>query len=411
MQRYDIAIAGGGITGRALALTVKRLLGGALSVALIERPEAGSSDRAFAFSAGSCRLLQVLGLWEMIEPEAQPINDMVITDSRLDDPVRPVFLTFAGEAAEGEPFAYMIPEQTVLDALRRALSSSGVERIEGEAVSCRSGEGFAELILSDGRHLHASLTVASDGSKSKLREEAGIGWFHWSYRQSGIVATIGIEREHEGRAEEHFLPSGPFAVLPLTGRRFTMVWTEKTDRVERLLSRGEAAIIEEIERRVGYRLGKLTLLTKPSAYPLGFGIARRFGSGRMVLLGDAAHLIHPIAGQGLNLGLRDVAALAEILSDQAALGLDVGDVTLIDAYERSRRADTVAMSLVTDGLNRLFANDAAPLRLLRDVGLGIVDRLPSLKSRLIRQAAALDESMPRLMRGETLTGFQVGPFS
>jgi 2-octaprenyl-6-methoxyphenol hydroxylase len=405
MQRFDIAIAGGGITGLALALTVKRVLKGALSVGLIERQESATADRAFAFSAGSCRLLQALGVWDAIEPYAQPLHDMVITDSRLDEPVRPVFLTFAGEASKGEPFAHMIPEQTVIDALRRALASSGVEKIHGEALSCQSEQSGAILFLSDGSSLKASLVLACDGAKSKLREDAGIGWFYWSYRQSGIVATIGIEREHEGRAEEHFLPSGPFAVLPLTGRRFTMVFTERTDRVGRILARDEQGMIEEIERRIGYRFGRLQLLSQPRAYPLGFGIARRFSAGRLALVGDAAHLVHPIAGQGLNLGLRDVASMAELIADHAALGLDPGDAAVTDAYERARRADTVAMSFVTDGMNRLFSNDAMPVRLMRDFGLGVVDRLPSIKARLIKDAAAVHKRMPRLMRGESLPGF------
>jgi len=405
MKRFDCVIAGGGITGLSLALTLKRVLSGALSVCLLEPPAGREEDRAFAFSAGSRRFLQALGVWDAIEPDAQPIHDMVITDSRLDDPVRPVFLTFGGEAAHGEPFAHMIPEQAVIQALQNAIWHSGVEGVRGEALRSTPEAGGRIITLADGSVIKTSLLLACDGAKSRLREDAGIGWINWAYKQSGIVATIGIEREHNGRAEEHFLPSGPFAVLPLTGNRFTMVWTEQTDRVRRLLARDEGEIIEEIEKRVGLRLGNLKLLSKPRAYPLGFGIARRFGAERLALVGDAAHLIHPIAGQGLNLGLRDVAALAEIIADHAALGLDIGDASIIEAYERSRRADTVSMSMVTDGMNRLFSNDVMPLRLLRDFGLGVVDRMPRVKTRLIREAAAINAHMPRLMRGETLPGF------
>ncbi len=405
MKRFDIVIAGGGITGLSLALTVSHVLRGALSVCLIEPPAARDDDRAFAFSAGSKRLLQALGVWDAIEPDAQPIHEMVITDSRLDDPIRPVFLTFGGEAEQGEPFAHMIPEHSVLHALQDAIKDSGIERVHGEAIRSKPEAGGTLVTFADGTVIKASLLLACDGAKSRLREDAGIGWVHWAYKQSGIVATIGIERDHHGRAEEHFLPSGPFAVLPLTGNRFTMVWTEATDRVRRLLARDDVEMIEEIEKRVGLRLGNLKLLSKPRAYPLGFGIARRFGAERLALVGDAAHMIHPIAGQGLNLGLRDVAALAEIITDQVALGLDVGDVSVIDAYERSRRADTVSMSVVTDGMNRLFSNDVMPIRLLRDFGLGIVDRMPRVKGRLIREAAAVNSHMPRLMRGEVLPGF------
>jgi 2-octaprenyl-6-methoxyphenol hydroxylase len=405
MDRFDITIAGGGITGLSLALTLKRVLRGALSVCLVEAPIARDDDRAFAFSAGSKRMLQALGVWDAIEPDAQPIHDMVITDSRLDDPIRPVFLTFGGEAAPGEPFAHMIPEQSVLSALREAIASSGLSIVMGHVTEARPEAGSSRVTLSDGTVMRASLVIASDGARSRLREDAGIGWAHWSYKQSGIVATIGHEREHHGRAEEHFLPSGPFAVLPLTGNRFTMVWSETTERARSVLERDDADILVEIEKRVGLRLGELKLLSRPRSYPLGFGLARRFGAERLALVGDAAHLIHPIAGQGLNMGLRDVAALAEIITDHAALGLDPGDLMVIEAYERARRADTVAMASVTDALNRLFSNDAMPVRLMRDLGLGLVDRLPSVKTRLIREAAAINPHLPRLMRGETLLGF------
>ncbi len=405
MRRYDIVIAGGGIVGLSLALALKRTMQGALSVCLIDSPNPREDDRAFAFSAGSVRMFKVLGLWEAIEPDAQPIHDMVITDSRLEDPVRPVFLTFGGEATPGEPFAHMIPEQAVIAALDEAVAASGIERIPGRIASARPEAGSSLVTLSDGSQCRALLVIASDGAKSRLREDAGIGWINWSYEQSGIVATIGHEREHNGQAEEHFLPSGPFAMLPLTGNRFAMVWSETTDLARLVLQRSDADILAEIEKRVGLRLGELTLLSRPRAYPLGFGLARRFGGERLALVGDAAHLMHPIAGQGLNFGLRDVAALAEIITDHALLGLDLGDTLVIEAYEHARRADTVAILSVTDALNRLFSNHAMPLRLLRDLGLGVVDRLPSIKSRLIREAAAINPHLPRLMRGESLPGF------
>jgi 2-octaprenyl-6-methoxyphenol hydroxylase len=405
MNRYDVVIAGGGITGLSLALAVKRVLQGTLSVCLVEAPLTRDEDRAFAFSAGTVRMLKALGVWEAIEPDAQPIHEMVITDSRLEDVVRPVFLTFGGEATPGEPFAHMIPEPSVIAALREAVLMSKITLVTGQVTEARPSPGSTIAKLSDGTCLAASLVVASDGAKSRLRDDAGIGWVHWSYNQSGIVATIGHEREHCGRAEEHFLPSGPFAMLPLTGNRFTMVWSETTERTRLVLERDDADILAEIEQRAGLRLGDLTLLSRPRAYPLGFGLARRFGAERLALVGDAAHLIHPIAGQGLNLGMRDVASLAEIVAEHASLGLDIGEVQVIEAYERSRRADTVAMATLTDRLNRLFSNDAMPVRLMRDFGLGVVDRLPSIKSRLIREASAMNKGLPRLMRGEPLIGF------
>jgi 2-octaprenyl-6-methoxyphenol hydroxylase len=331
---------------------------------------------------------------------------MVITDSRLDDPVRPVFLTFAGEVEPGEPFAHMVESGALVGALleecrklRVVLRPVGVRtfRVADDAVSVE---------LADGGAIVTSLLVASDGGRSRLREEAGIGWIGWSYPQSGIVATIGHERDHHCRAEEHFLPSGPFAILPLPaggplGYRSSIVWTEANDSVPHLLALDPEDAVAEVERRFGLQLGRIALETKLQAFPLSFGIARRFAAERLALLGDAAHVIHPIAGQGLNLGLKDAAALAEAIADAVRLGLDSGGPEVLRFYERARRFDTLAMGAVTDGLNRLFSNDLLPVRLIRDLGLGLVDRMPGLKRFFIREAAGLSED-PRLLRGEAL---------
>jgi 2-octaprenyl-6-methoxyphenol hydroxylase len=260
--------------------------------------------------------------------------------------------------------------------------------------------------LSGGDRIEAALLVAADGARSRLREEAGIAWVGWSYPQSGLVATIGHERDHEGRAVEHFLPSGPFALLPLApggilGHRTSIVWTERAEEAARVLALHPDELLAEIERRFGLELGAIALETPVRAYPLAFGIARRFVAPRLALLGDAAHVIHPIAGQGLNLGLKDAAALAEAVVDAVRLGLDPGGDDVLAEYERARRFDTVAMGAVTDGLNRLFSNDVLPVRLARDLGLGIVDRIPALKRFFIREAAGLSAG-PKLMRGEGL---------
>ena len=405
MRRFDILVAGGGIVGFSLALALKRALRGSLDVALVEPRIAASEDRAFAVSAGSRRMFGMLGVWSTVEPDAQPIHRMIITDSRLEDPVRPIFLTFAEDNAPGEPLAHMVAESSILSALRPAAQAAGVTVMEGHVTRTVHEPGAVVVTVSDGTMFRTSLLSACDGARSKLREEAGIGWIFWPYGQSGIVATLGHERDHDGQAEEHFLPSGPFAMLPLIGRRFSMVWTERNERIESLLRRDDRALLDEIEQRAGLKLGPLELLSRPRAYPLGFGLARRFGADRLALVGDAAHLIHPIAGQGLNLGLRDVAALAEIVVGHMSLGLDPGDAWVIETYERARRADTVAMAASCEGLNRLFSNDALPLRLMRDLGLGIVDRLPSVKGRFMAEAAAMNRSLPRLIRGEPLRGF------
>lgn len=404
-DRYDVILAGGGIVGTALALALRKSLHGRLRVAVIDQQSPSKdSDRAFALSRGSCRMFELLGVWDAIAPDAQAINEMIITDSRVSDPVRPVFLTFDKPQNSDEPFAYMIPERAIIEALIPVAEQAGVEFLDHRVTRVTDHPDEIEARCDDGVTRRASLLVACDGAKSPIREEAGIAWINWAYRQSGIVATIGHHEPHHGRAEEHFLPSGPFAILPLKGNRSSIVWTEDADRAKSLVARSEFEILDEIERRFGLHLGPITLLTKPRAYPLGFGLARQFGKGRLALAGDAAHIIHPIAGQGLNLGLRDAAALAEAIVDSVSLGLDAGAQGVIDAYDHARRADTVAMGAVTDVLNRLFANDVMPIRLLRDFGLGLVNRMPRLKDRLIADAAANRPHLPRLIRGEPLAG-------
>lgn len=401
----DVAIVGSGVAGLALALALKSALGGRLRVALCDPVLAApvrEDGRAFAIAAGPRRMFEALGVWEAIAGTTQPILDMVITDSRVADPVRPVFLTFGGEVEPGEPFAHMVEHPRLLSTLGDAVRAAGVVVIPAAVQRCEREAERARLTLAGHGPVSASLVVACDGARSRLREEAGIDTVSWSYRQSGIVATIAHEREHEGRAEEHFLPSGPFAILPLRGRRSSIVWSERTAHVPALLALDEDDLMAEIERRFGLKLGALTLEGRPSAYPLSFAVARRFVARRLALVGDAAHVVHPIAGQGLNMGLRDVASLAEAIVEAAGLGLDVGAPDVLGRYERERRFDTVLMGVVTDGLNRLFSNDWTPARMVRDLGLGLVDRVPGLKRLFIREAAALSGASPRLFRGLSL---------
>lgn len=405
-----IVIAGGGIAGLSLALALKQALGGAFAVIVADPAftrQARADTRAYAVAAAAQSMLVSLGIWDKIANGAQAMTEMVVSDSRSGDVVRPVFLTFDGEVEPGQPFAYMVGSGALIEALTAACREAGVA-LRGEGVTrFESGEGGVSVVLAGGEVLRARLLVAADGARSKLREQAGIGWVGWDYGQSGLVATIGHERAHGGRAVEHFLPSGPFAILPLSdggrlGHRSSMVWTERNANVPALLSLDEEGMLAEIERRFGLELGEIALESPVTAHPLGFGVARRFVAERLALLGDAAHLIHPIAGQGLNLGLKDVAALAEVIVDAARLGLDPGAADVLEGYERARRFDTVAMGAVTDGLNRLFSNDATPLRLARDLGLGLVDRLPGLKRFFIREAAGVAGAPPRLLRGEAL---------
>ena len=260
---------------------------------------------------------------------------------------------------------------------------------QGDAVAVR---------LASGRVLTSRLLVAADGGRSRLREQAGIASYGWDYGQSGIVTTVEHERDHEGRAEEHFLPGGPFAILPLKGRRSSIVWTERTREAERIVALEDAGFHDELERRFGLKLGEIRAVGQRKAFPLSLKVARSFVAERLALVGDAAHVIHPIAGQGLNLGIRDAAALVDCVVDGARLGLDIGGDEVLDRYQRWRRFDTVSMGIATDALNRLFSNDSDAIRIVRDLGLGLVERLPFAKRFFIREAAGLTGAVPRLMR-------------
>jgi 2-octaprenyl-6-methoxyphenol hydroxylase len=404
-EHIDVLIAGGGFAGLTLAIALRQGLGPSASIAVAD-PMLGRShaddERASAIVAAARRLFETLGVWQSVADGAQPILDMAVTDSRVDDAVRPVFLTFGGEVEPGEPFAHMIENRFLISALEiKAKAAGAALRMAAVRRVRQSGERLA-VELTDGATLNARLLVAADGARSSIREHAGIAVHGWDYGQSAIVTNVGHERDHEGRAVEHFLPAGPFAILPLRGRRSSIVWTERTRDADRMMALPDDAFHDELERRFKLHLGEITTVGARRAHPLGFFMARSFIAERIALVGDAAHLIHPIAGQGLNMGLRDVAALAEVVVDAARLGLDPGEATALERYQRWRRFDTVAMGLATDGLNRLFSNRSAVLRLARDVGLGVVDRVPNLKRLFIREAAGLIGDVPKLLRGKAL---------
>ena len=398
----DVLIAGGGHVGLALALALRRAAPD-LAIMLVDPAAPDRHDgRASAIAAAGRRMLERLGVWSEIADDAQPIVDMIITDSRTRDAVRPIFLTFAGAAEDGEPFAHMVMNATMVGALDGAARAAGVTVLSGDAVSDFATDTVSvAATLRSGRNVATRLLVAADGMKSKLRDFAGISTANWSYGQSGIVAAVAHERPHGGRAEEHFLPGGPFAILPLKGNRASLVWTERSEDAARIV--GDPLVFQvELERRFGHKLGRIETIGQPRAFPLGLMLARAFVKPRFALAGDAAHGIHPIAGQGLNLGFRDVAALAETVVEAHRLGIDIGSLATLERYQRWRRFDTFEMGLVTDVLNRTFSNDDPVLRLVRDVGLGIVDRLPALKDMFVREAAGQGGELPRLLRGEAI---------
>lgn len=400
----SIVICGGAFAGLALALALRQGLGTDIPVivadpALAMRPS--RDPRATAIVAACRRLFEALGVWDQVS-DSQAILDMVVTDSRLEDATRPVFLTFAGEVEPGEPFAHMVENRRLIDALVVRAEAEGIDLRPTAVSSYDSRPDGVTVTLADGNVIEASLLVAADGARSKLRERAGIATHGWDYDQSGIVVTVGHERDHHGRAEEHFLPAGPFAILPLTGKRSSLVWTENRAEAARITALGETEFHAELEKRFGLHLGEIKALDKPRAFPLGYFVARSFIAERLALVGDAAHVIHPIAGQGLNMGLKDVAALAEVVVDAARLGIDPGQADVLERYQPWRRFDTMAMGVATNTLNFLFSNESTLLRTVRDIGLGLVDRAPPLKSLFIRQAAGLSGEVPRLLKGEVL---------
>jgi 2-octaprenyl-6-methoxyphenol hydroxylase len=405
VPQAEVVIGGAGFAGLALAIALRQGLGDPFAVTVIDPAlaHAQSKDpRASAIAAAARRLFEAIEVWDAVAADAQPILDMVVTDSKLDDAVRPTFLAFGGDVEEGEPFAHMIENRHLVDALVKKAKTLGVDLRAGKVTGFAAGKNSVDVTLGDGGSIATRLLVGADGAHSVIREQAGITSYGWNYDQAAIVTTVAHERDHGGRAEEHFLPAGPFAILPLTGKRCSIVWTENAREAERIVALPDAEFHAELEKRFGLRLGDLTVAGPRRAFPLGLFTARTFIGDRLALVGDAAHIIHPIAGQGLNMGLRDVAALAEAVADAARLGLDPGGVDVLERYQRWRRFDTMMMGVATDGLNRLFSNHSDVLRLVRDVGLGMVERMPVLKRMFIREAAGFTGDVPKLLKGEVL---------
>lgn len=406
-KTYDVIIAGGGFVGMSLALALGGAAPKGFRVALVDAEPLDKSKadpRASALSAASKGLLSALGVWPALAGNAEAIASIEITDSSLDASRRPHLLGFDDDLKPGESGAYMIENEDLIHALKRAvLREPAIEMFAPDSVTGFEATPFAiQAKLASGGALIGKLLIAADGKRSRLREHAGIKCVGWSYPQLGIVTTVKHTKPHHGRAVQHFLPSGPFAMLPLKGNRSSIVWTEDKTRGEAIMAADEATFLAELSKRFGTRLGDIALASPRQSFPLDFQVARSFVAERLALVGDAAHAVHPLAGQGLNIGLRDVAALTEIVVEGARLGMDIGANSLLERYERWRRFDSTFSATVMDGLNRLFSNDNAPLRALRDLGLGIVDNAPWLKRALVREAAGVSGTVPRLLKGERL---------
>ncbi len=401
-DRADVLIVGGGLVGLTLGCA---LAGAGLRVTLVDREAPGAMlDRAFdgrasAIAHASQRALEAIGVWRGMAAEAEPILEI-----RVSDGDSPLFLHYDHRELGEGPLGYMVENRTIrraLHATARALPMLDL-RAPAELVALERGGAGVLARLADGGEVRAGLVVAADGRDSKLRREAGIRVVSWRYRQSGIVCTVAHARPHRGIAQERFLPAGPFAILPLKGNRSSLVWTEREELAPAMMALDEAGFEAEVAERFGDHLGALEVVGPRWSYPLALLNAERYVDTRLALVGDAAHAMHPIAGQGLNLGLRDVAALAEVLIEARRLGLDLGAADVLARYQRWRRLDAVTLLAATDGLNRLFSNDVAPVRLARDLGLAAVNRLPPLKRLFMRHARGTVGKLPRLLRGEAL---------
>lgn len=407
----DVIVAGGGPTGLTLGLALARA---GLSVIVIDaetpatQVAATYDGRAFAIAYASFRMWTALGLGDALLPHAQRIEQILVTDGRVRGGASLLSLTFdrreLDDRREGEALGYMLESRHVRAALGvAAAAAEGLKVIAPATVTGHTADaGGASVTLGDGRVLRAGLVVSAEGRRSGLRTAAGIRITGWKYDQTAVVCTVGHQKPHDGVAHEYFLPSGPFAMLPLTGNRCNIVWTEKPAIAETLRAMNDADFIAELGARFGAHLGAITLQGPRFAYPLSLQIAERLVGERFALIGDAAHGVHPIAGQGLNVGLRDVAALAECIVDGMRVGLDAGDAEALARYQRWRRFDSTSMALVMDVFNRLFSNDLPVLRQWRGRGMAFVDAIAPARRFFMREAAGGSGDLPKLLRGEAL---------
>ena len=398
----DVVIAGGGLVGLTLGVA---LAGAGIETAVVDgAPPATMKDAAFdgrvsSIALGSRRVLGGIGLWPALAGDAQPILEIRVSDGDA-----PLFLHYDHKTVGSDPLGYIVENRSIRTALlERAAAMAALHHLAPASVKAlESTAGAVEARLADGRCVRARLAVAADGANSGLRAAAGIETVRWSYEQTGIVCTVLHERPHRGIAHERFLPAGPFAILPMTGDRSSLVWTERAALAPALMEASPEVFARELGARFGEFLGALEPTGPRWSYPLRLTHAKRYVAPRLALAGDAAHAIHPLAGQGFNLGIRDAAVLAELVVDRARLGLDIGGDDVLSHYQRRRRFDSVVLIGVTDGLNRLFSNDSQGLRLVRDVGLAAVNEMPPIKRFFMRHAMGLAGDLPRLARGEPL---------
>jgi len=404
----DIIIAGGGLNGPALALALAQ---GGLRVVVVDarpapaRAEAGFDGRAYALAIASKRLLQVIGVWPSVGDKAQPMLKIKASDGHAGQGAAPFFLSFDSAEIEEGPMGFMLEDRFLYAGFLAAMQAApGVTLLSGETVVAQEidAQGVA-VTLASGRVLRARLLVGCDGRGSGVALRAGIRRQGWDYGQTALVTAIHHEKDHGGTAHQFFMPSGPLAILPLSGgHHSSIVWSETEGAAEAIQALDDAGYLAALRPRFGDFLGEIALAGTRFTYPLSLSLAERFIAPRLALVGDAAHGVHPIAGQGLNLGLRDVAALAEVLIGAHRRGEDIGSSVALEEYQRWRRFDATTLALGMDGVNRLFSNNNPILRMGRDLGMGVVNALPGLRRRFIRQAAGLNGDLPRLLAGKPI---------
>lgn len=395
----DVVIVGGGLVGGTLACA---LAADGLSTVVVETATPATmlddrfDGRASAISLTSRRLLEAIDLWPGMAAEATPMREI-----RVSEGASPLHLHYDHREVGDQPFGHMVENRHYRRALYARIGE--IEAVTflapARAASVERRETDVEVLLEGGGRIRAPLVIGAEGRNSRLREEAGIRVSGWSYRQVGIVCSVDHERPHGFIAHERFLPAGPFAILPLKGNRSSIVWTERAERAPAIMKLDDAGFAAEVSRRFGDFLGRLSIVGPRWSYPLSLQFAEKAIAPRLALVGDAIHAMHPIAGQGLNMGLRDVAALSEVLAEARSLGLDLGAADVLGRYQRWRRFDNTLMLALTDGLNRLFEIDVAPVRLARDLGLAAVNVLPPVKRFFMRHAMGMVGELPRLMRG------------
>jgi len=407
----DVLIAGGGLNGPALALALAQA---GLTVTVVDaqparaRADAEFDGRAYALAVASKRLLKVIGLWPGLAPDVQPMTAVKASDGRAGEGPSPFFLDFQSAELEEGPVGYMLEDRHLYAAFLAAMQADPrITHIPATSVIAQEALAAGiSVTLSDGQTLTARLLVGADGRRSGVAERAGITRSGWGYGQTALVAAIAHERPHGGVAQQFFMPSGPLAILPLTGNRSSIVWSETDEAAKTIAALDDTAFLEVLRPRFGDFLGAISLCGPRFMYPLNLTLANAYTAPRIALIGDAAHGVHPIAGQGLNLGLRDVAALAEVLAEAKRRGEDIGAADVLERYQRWRRFDSTSLALGMDSVNRLFSNDNPLLRAGRDLGMGVVQAIPALRRGFMRQAAGLSAGpfgkLPRLLAGRPL---------